>query len=83
MQTVVIEQAKVELDLNQLIRAIQSLEPHERQLVRQALDQDWVQELGTILAQVHTRFQAEPMNEAEIAAEVEAVRAERYADRRG
>ncbi len=82
MQSVVIEQARVELDLDQLIHAIQSLNPHERQLVREALDQDWAGELDEIVARVQARFQAEPMHADEIAAEVEAVRTERYAHRR-
>ncbi len=82
MSTIVIEQAKVELDLDQLIQVILSLNADERARVRQALEQDWAQELDDILAQVHARFQSEPMSDQEIAAEVEAARVERYASRR-
>ena len=79
MSTIVIEQAKVELDVNQLIRAILTLGADERQLVGKALDQDWAKELDDILARVHARFLAEPISDAEIAAEVEAARTEHYA----
>ena len=41
MSTVIIEQARVQLDLEQLIRAIQMLDARERQQVREALDRDW------------------------------------------
>lgn len=79
MSTVTFGQAKIELELDQLILALQSLTPDERRLVRQALDKDWATELDAILASVHARFQTDPMSDAEISAEVEAVRAERYA----
>ena len=72
MSTVIIEQARVQLDLDQLIRAIQSLDAHERQQVREALDRDWAQDLTTILREVRARYEAAPMTEDEIAAEVEA-----------
>ena len=72
MSTVVIEQARIEIDLNQLIRVIQSLDDGERQAVREALDRDWVQELDDILTQVHARFEAGPTSDAEIDAEIEA-----------
>ena len=75
MSTVIIEQARVQLDLDQLIRAIQSLDAHERQQVREAFDRDWAQDLSSILREVRTRYEAQPMTEDEIAAEVEAARA--------
>jgi len=65
MQTIVIEQAKVELDLDQLVQAIKALDVQQRQVVRQALDADWSQELDEILANVRERFEAAPMTEAE------------------
>ena len=74
MQTIVIEQAKVELDLDQLVQAIKALDVQQRQVVRQALDADWSQELDEILANVRERFEAAPMTEAEIAAEVKEAR---------
>jgi hypothetical protein len=82
MSTVIIEQAKVQLDLDQLIRAIQSLDAHERQQVREALDRDWAQDLDSILREVRARYDAAPMTEDEIAAEVEAARVEYHARRR-
>ncbi len=82
MSTVIIEQAKVQIDLDQLIRAIQSLDAHERQQVREALDRDWAQDLTSILREVRARYEAAPMTEDEIAAEVEAARAEYHARRR-
>jgi hypothetical protein len=82
MSTVIIEQAKVQLDLDQLIRAIQSLDAHERQQVREALDRDWAQDLESILREVRARYDTAPMTEDEIAAEVEAARVEYHARRR-
>jgi hypothetical protein len=82
MSTVVIEQARVEIDLDQLIRVIQSLDDKERQAVREALDQDWAHELDEILTEVHARFEAAPMGDAEIDAEIEAARDESHARRR-
>lgn len=79
MQTIVIEQAKVELDLDQLVQAIKALDVQQRQVVRQALDADWSQELDEILANVRERFEAAPMTEAEISAEVKEARTEYYA----
>ena len=81
MSTVVIEQAKLEIDLNQLIRVIQSLDDEERQVVREALDRDWMHELDDILTQVHARFEAAPMSDAEIDTEIEAARSESHARR--
>jgi phage shock protein A len=83
MQTIVIEQAKVELDLDQLVLAIKSLDAQQRQLVLQALDADWSKELDEILANVRERFEAAPMTEAEIAVEVKEARADYYAHHRG
>jgi len=82
MQTIVIEQAKVELDLDQLVQAIKALDVQQRQIVRQALDADWSQELDEILGNVRKRFEAAPMTEAEISAEVKEARTEYYAHRR-
>jgi hypothetical protein len=82
MSTVIIEQAKVQLDLDQLIRAIQSLDAHERQQVREALDRDWAQDLESILREVRARYEAAPMTDDEIAAEVEAARVAYHARRR-
>ena len=76
MSTVIIEQARVQLDLDQLIRAIQMLDAHERQQVREALDRDWAQDFAGILREVRTRYEAAPLTEDEIAAEVEAARVE-------
>jgi hypothetical protein len=82
MSTVTIEQVKVQLDLDQLIRAIQSLDAHERQQVREVLDRDWAQDLDSILREVRARYDAAPMTEDEIAVEVEAARVEYHARRR-
>jgi hypothetical protein len=82
MSTVIIEQAKVQLDLDQLIRAIQSLDAQERQQVREALDRDWAQDLDSILREVRARYEAAPMTDDEIAAEVEVARVEYHARRR-
>ena len=79
--TVIIEQAKVQIDLDQLIRAIQSLDAHERQQVREALDRDWAQDLDSILREVRARNNAAPMTEDEIAAKVEAARVAYHACR--
>jgi hypothetical protein len=82
MSTVTIEQAKVQLDLDQLIRAIRSLDVPERQRVREALDQDWTQELDSILKEVRARYEIEPLSDEEITAEIEAARVEYHARRR-
>ena len=74
MSTVTLGQAKIELELDQLILALQSLTSDERRMVREALDEDWTKELDAMLASVHARFQADPMSDAEIPAEVEARR---------
>ena len=82
MSTVIIEQAKVQLDLDQLIRAIQSLDARERQQVREALDRDWANDLDSLLREVRARYEARPMTDDEIAAEVEAARVEYHARHR-
>ena len=79
MSKVVIEQAKVEIDLDQLIRLIQSLDDKERQAVREALDRDWAHELDEILTEVHAQFEAAPLSDAEIDAEIGAARDESHA----
>ena len=77
MSTVIIEQARVQLDLDQLIRAIQSLDARERQQVREALDRDWAQDFASILREVRARYDAAPMTEDEIAAAKAAAKEDR------
>ena len=78
MSTVTLGQAKIELELDQLILALQFLTSDERRMVREALDEDWTKELDAMLASVHARFQADPMSDAEISAEVEAVQCKSF-----
>lgn len=82
MPTLYVESAKIELTLDQLVSAVQALNPSEQQIVRRALDQDWVAELDDLLARVHARFQADPIDDDELDAEIEAAR-DTYYTRRG
>ena len=81
MPTLYVESAKIELTLDQLINAVQLLSPSERQIVRRALDQDWAAELDNLLARVYVRFQADPMGDDELDAEIEAARDAYYTRR--
>jgi hypothetical protein len=81
MPTLYVESAKIELTLDQLIGAVQLLSPSERQIVRRALDQDWAAELDNLLARVYVRFQADPMDDDELDAEIEAARDAYYTRR--
>ena len=81
MPTLYVENTKIELTLDQLIDAVQLLSPPERQIVRRALDEDWAAELDDLLARVHARFQAGPMDDDELDAEIEAARDAYYTRR--
>jgi hypothetical protein len=81
MPTLYVENTKIELTLDQLIDAVQLLSPRERQIVRRALDEDWAAELDDLLARVHARFQADPMDDDELDAEIEAARDAYYTHR--
>jgi hypothetical protein len=81
MPTLHVENAKIELTLDQLINAVQLLSPSERQIVRRALDQDWAAEFDDLLARVYARFQADPMDDDELDAEIEAARDAYYTRR--
>jgi len=72
--TLYVESAKIELNLEQLIRAVEALSPAERQIVHRALDQNWTERLEELLTRVYARFQAEPMDDKELDAEIEAAR---------
>ncbi len=74
MPTLYVESAKIESNLEQLVRAVEALSPAERQIVRRALDQNWTERLEELLTRVYARFQAEPMDEEELDSEIEAAR---------
>ncbi len=79
MSTVVIQQAKVQLTVEQLIDAIRQLPPAEQELVRRAIDDaDWQDRFRSILAEIDRRVAATPISEDEIQREVEAARDDRY-----
>jgi len=74
MPTLYVESAKIELTLDQLVSVVQALNPSEQQVVRRALDQDWATELDNLLARVYARFQADPLDDDELDAEIETAR---------
>jgi hypothetical protein len=79
--TLYVESAKIELNLEQLVRAVEALSPTERQIIRRALDQNWTERLEELLTRVYARFQAEPMDEEELDSEIEAARDAYHAHR--
>ncbi len=72
MPTLYVESAKIELTLDQLVSVVQALNPSEQQIVRRALDQNWATELDDLLARVYARFQANPMDDDKLDAEIDA-----------
>jgi hypothetical protein len=82
MSTVTIEQARVQLNFEQLIQAIQSLDAGERRQVRAALDREWGHDLDGLLREVRARYAAHSLSEDELVAEIEAARVEYHARRR-
>lgn len=82
MSTITIEQARVQLNFEQLIQAIQSLDAGERRQVRTVLDREWGRDLEGLLREVRARYAAQPLSEDELAAEIEAARVEHHARRR-
>jgi len=68
------EGIKVEITLERLIKALQSLDASERQAVREALESDWTEELEALLARFRARFQQAPLSDEELDAEIEAGR---------
>jgi len=79
MPRVLAERVEVELSVDQLLSAIRQLGPEERDIIRDELASDWSQRLDRLLSQVWTRVEQEPIADAEIEREVEAVRTARYA----
>ncbi len=79
MSTVVIEQAKIQLTVEQLIDAIRQLPPAEQELVRRAIDDtNWQDHFRSILDEIDRRVAATPISEDEIHREVEAARDDQY-----
>lgn len=80
MNTVVIRQAEVRVPLEQLLEALRQLSPADREIVRREINRDaWRVRFREALDDIRTRAAQHPLTDAEIDAEVEAVRAERYA----
>jgi hypothetical protein len=77
---ILVQNQEVELTLTQILEAIRQLRPEEKSVVRRALDeQSWAQRVDDLLARIWARIQQSPLAEAEINAEVEAVRQALYA----
>lgn len=82
MTTIVIEQAQVRLTQQQLVTALQQLEPDELENIFRQLDLPmWQARLDALLERVRERAAQNPIGDQEIEAEVEAARHEFYASR--
>ena len=79
MSTVVIEQARIQITVEQLIEAVRQLSPTEQRQVRQAIDEvNWQDRFRVVLEEIDSQVAEQPISEDEIRQEVEAVRNARY-----
>lgn len=79
MPTIVLEQQRVELSVEQILAAIKQLTPEELSgLQRELLGETWRARMNLVLDHIR-RNVAAPLTEADIRTEVETVRGARYA----
>ena len=83
MPTIIFEKQKVELSFEQVLAAVKQLTPDEiARLQSELLDDAWRLRLDKVLKSMRQSVAASPITDAEIDAEVEAVRTARYAQSR-
>lgn len=78
MTTITIPGAEVTLTVEQLIDAFKRLPPAEQQKVREELVTAWQDKFRTVMDRVAARYEANPLSDEDIEAEIKAVRQERY-----
>lgn len=81
MTTVTIPSAEVTLTVDQLIDAFKRLPPEEQQKVRDALSVAWQERFRTMMDRIASRYEANPLSDEDIEAEIDAVRRERHDSR--
>ncbi len=82
MNQLLIKPNEPRLTLDDLIQALRQLTPAEREIVRHEVNkQTWQTQFRQILASIQAQMIESEMSEAEIEAEIEAARSERYARR--
>ncbi|GIK56180.1 MAG: hypothetical protein HND44_02120 [Chloroflexi bacterium] len=73
--TITIPNIEVELTVEQLITAVRQLEPRERaKIVRALTDAELDQELTQLIAQLYSQPPIDEISDADILAEIQAVR---------
>jgi hypothetical protein len=79
MAAVIIDQVKVHLTVEQLLSIIQQLSPEDKERIRKELAAEpWENRLDALLRGVRSRVEENEIQEEEIIAEVESVRAAHY-----
>lgn len=78
MTTITIPGAEVTLTVEQLIDAFKRLPLEEQQKVREELVTTWQDKFRVVMDRVAARYEANPLSDEDIEAEIKAVRQERY-----
>ena len=78
MTTITIPGAEVTLTVEQLIDAFKRLPAEEQQKVRDELVSVWQDKFREVMDRAAARYEADPLSDEDIDAEIKAVRQERY-----